>query len=238
MAHAVKKISIARGHDVTGYTLQCFGGAGGQHACAVADALGMSTVLIHPMAGVLSAYGMGLADQTATRQAALEVRLDDDGLRSAQALAARLIDEARAELIAQRIEADDLVHQTRLHLRYDGTDTTLAVPWGTQAEVEAAFDAAYRQRYAFLMPGRARVIESVSVEVLARAETVDEPLLPAPPHEPEPVATIGLYAAGRWHDAALHRREGLARGAVIRGRNVSAKASTCGRWLVAAITSS
>ncbi|MGY0195982.1 hydantoinase B/oxoprolinase family protein [Leptothrix sp. BB-4] len=224
MAHAVKKISVARGRDVSGYTLQCFGGAGGQHACAVADALGMSTVLIHPLAGVLSAYGMGLADQSANRQAALEATLDDAGLAAAHALADRLRAEARDELAAQHVDAATIVYEVRLHLRYDGTDTALAVPIGAPDAVEAAFEAAYRQRYAFLMPGRARVIESVSVEAIARAEPVDEPMHPATPHTPEPAARIRLHADGRWHDGAgLHRREDLRHGARIDGPAVIAE---------------
>ncbi|RZS52069.1 hydantoinase B/oxoprolinase family protein [Sphaerotilus mobilis] len=223
MAHAVKKISVARGHDVSGYTLQCFGGAGGQHACAVADALGMSTVLIHPLAGVLSAYGMGLADQTATRQAALEARLDAAGLAAARELAERLTGLARDELIAQHVDPAAIGHAAQLHLRYDGTDTTLAVPLADLGAVESAFDAAYRQRYAFLMPGRARVIESVSVEATARAEPVDEPCLPATPHRPAPAAPIRLHAQGRWQDAGLHRREDLQRGARIDGPAVIAE---------------
>ncbi|MDP4300847.1 hydantoinase B/oxoprolinase family protein [Leptothrix discophora] len=224
MAHAVKKISVARGHDVSGYTLQCFGGAGGQHACAVADALGMSTVLIHPLAGVLSAYGMGLADQSANRQAALETRLDEAGLAAARDLAARLADAARAGLVAQHVDPAAIGQAAQLHLRYEGTDTTLAVPVGPLAAVEATFETAYRQRYAFLMPGRERVIESVSVEARARAEPVDEPMQPATPQQPAPHARIRLHAAGRWHDdAGLYRREALPRGARIDGPAVIAE---------------
>ncbi len=125
MANAIKKISIARGHDVTGYTLQCFGGAGGQHACLVADALGMTTVFVHPLAGVLSAYGMGLADRAAMRQAAVEERLDDAGLARANEAAAAIADAAAAELAGQGFERAQVRLCVRAHLRYEGTDTAL-----------------------------------------------------------------------------------------------------------------
>ena len=125
MANAVKRISVMRGHDVTAYTLQCFGGAGGQHAALVADLLGMSRIFIHPFAGVLSAYGMGLADQIAMREAALERELNLEGLGAAAALAARLLDEAAAELKAQGLAGDALKRVARVHVRYQGTDTAL-----------------------------------------------------------------------------------------------------------------
>jgi 5-oxoprolinase (ATP-hydrolysing) len=172
MANAIKRISVARGYDVTAYTLQCFGGAGGQHACAVADALGMSTVLIHPLAGVLSAYGMGLADQTAMREASVELALDAAGLASAQQRLAALGDAAVAEVAAQGVPAPQVRRVERLLLRYQGTDTALAVAPGALAALHQAFEAAYRQRFAFGMPGRGLVIEAVTVEAIGAAEPV------------------------------------------------------------------
>src|SRR5258708_2807348 len=136
MANAVKRISVMRGHDVTGYTLQCFGGAGGQHAGLVADALGMSRVFIHPLAGVLSAYGMGLADQIAMREAAVERELDEEGLSEATTTASRLLDEAAAELKAQGLAGDALEGMVRVHVRYQGTDT--ALPCALPAQVSPA----------------------------------------------------------------------------------------------------
>jgi 5-oxoprolinase (ATP-hydrolysing) len=166
MANAIKRISVARGYDVTRYTLQCFGGAGGQHACLVADALGMEHIFCHPLAGVLSALGMGLADQIAIREATLERALDGPGLDEARALTARLESEARAELELQGVD--------RARLR--GTDTALpcelppeSVP-DAAAGVRGEFEAAYRQRFAFLMPNVEFVIESVSVECVGAGE--------------------------------------------------------------------
>ena len=184
MANAIKRISVARGHDVTGYTLQCFGGAGGQHACQVADALGMGQVYIHPLAGVLSAFGMGLADQIALREASLEQPLDAPGLTRARALAADLGAAAQAEVLAQGVAAEQVQVHARVRVRYAGTDTALELPLpatapgpdGPDGADEApvlqalgeAFEAAYRQRFAFLMPGRARVIEAVVAEAVGR----------------------------------------------------------------------
>src|SRR5262249_50078725 len=162
MANAIKRISVARGYDVTQYTLQCFGGAGGQHACAVADALGMTRVFIHPLAGVLSAYGMGLADQIAMREGSVELPLDAPGLAAAQARLNELGAAARDELLAQGVPGATVELRRRIHVRYQGTDTALVVDFGAIDAVRAAFEAAYRQRFAFLMPDRALVVEAVS----------------------------------------------------------------------------
>src|ERR1043165_2968408 len=139
MANAIKQISVQRGHDVTAYTLCCFGGAAGQHACLVADALAMKRVFIHPLAGVLSAYGMGLADQAAIRQQAVEAPLDLGQLR---AIEARLAGEARRELVEQGVAAERIAIATKVHLKYEGTDTALQVPLGSLPEMTASFEAA------------------------------------------------------------------------------------------------
>jgi 5-oxoprolinase (ATP-hydrolysing) len=229
MANAIKRISVARGHDVTGYTLQCFGGAGGQHACAVADALGMQRVMVHPLAGVLSAYGMGLADQLAMREASVERALDADGLAAATALLDQLSAAARAELAAQGVPSHRLKCIQRLMLRYQGTDTALAVPLGSLAELRQGFDAAYRQRFAFLMPDRALVIEAASAEAIGLAAdgvaTSPAAAIDPAPHEAPPSGEVRLYAAlddgdsagEGWRTAALHQREALQPGATIAG---------------------
>src|ERR1700722_1209832 len=174
MANAVKRISVMRGYDVSGYTLQCFGGAGGQHACQVADALGMSRVFIHPFAGVLSAYGMGLADQIAIRESAIERTLDEPGLHEARQRAAVLRAQAAEELTAQGLIAADLSALTRVYIRYQGTDSALSVglpmhgaPSVVTAQIRQGFEESYRRRFAFLMSHQFLVIESVSVECMA-----------------------------------------------------------------------
>jgi 5-oxoprolinase (ATP-hydrolysing) len=224
MANAIKRISVARGYDATGYTLQCFGGAGGQHACLVADALGMTRVFVHPLAGVLSAYGMGLADQIAMREASLEKPLDGDGLAAARVQLDTLVQAAGDELAAQGVDRSAIVVKRQVHLRYQGTDTALAVDFADEATMRSDFDAAYRQRFAFLMRDRLLVIEATAVEASAAGEAfADQSLLDVPPHHPAALASVRMYTEGRWHDAGLHQREQLAAGALIDGPAVLAE---------------
>ncbi|AGP37353.1 hydantoinase B/oxoprolinase family protein [Sorangium cellulosum] len=228
MANAVKKISVARGYDVTQYTLQCFGGAGGQHACAVADALGMRRVFVHPLAGVLSAYGMGLSDQSAMREAAVERRLDEAGLAAAGEALARIGRDAEAELVGQGFSPERVQLRARAHVRYDGTDTALVVPYGGAEAIRAAFEAAYRKRFAFLMPDKALVLESVSVEAIGPGDAAEERPAAntrARPHRPEADARARMFSEGAFRDAALHRRERLGPGAVIDGPAIVAEAN-------------
>ena len=164
MAQAIKQISLEKGHDVADFALQCFGGAGGQHACLVADELGMDSVLIHPLAGVLSAYGMGLADQSLIRQQAIERLFDESARLEAQDVLARLASEAESALAGE----SPPVRILSADLRYEGTDNALGVPFGTRDAMLAAFDQAHRQRFGFSTPERGIVIESVTAEIIRR----------------------------------------------------------------------
>ena len=223
MANAIKKISVARGYDVTRYTLQCFGGAGGQHACRVADALGMTRVFAHPLAGVLSAYGMGLADQSVMREAQVEQRLDE-GLDAVAERLAALAREAVAELTRQGVAAARVEVFERVHVRYDGTDSALVVAFGSAAQIQSAFEAAYRQRFAFLMTERALVVEAVSVEAVGRGDAPAEPRRCVQASGPAPSAeTVRLFSAGRWWEAALVLREQALPGHVIDGPAIIAE---------------
>jgi len=224
MANAIKKISVARGYDVTRYTLQCFGGAGGQHACAVADALGMTRVFVHPLAGVLSAYGMGLADQNVIREQAVECTLSAAALAQVAGTLTALAASASAELQRQQAGAGAIATHQRVHVRYAGSDTALIVPFGTLDQIEASFEAAYRQRFAFLMHGKALVVEAVSVESVVAGEAPAEPRLAL--HAPRDVPrreTVRMYAGGRWVDAALVVREDLRPGDRIPGPAIIAE---------------
>jgi 5-oxoprolinase (ATP-hydrolysing) len=224
MANAIKRISVARGYDVTQYTLQCFGGAGGQHACGVADALGMQRIFVHPLAGVLSAYGMGLADQIAMREASVELPLDEAGLAAAEARLAELGDAARDELASQGVPPAQVELRRQVHLRYQGTDTALVVPCSDLAGIRRDFEAAYRQRFAFLMPDRLLVVEAVSVEAVGAGErhaVAAAPAAPAP-SRPAPDATVRMHA-GRWLTAGLHVRDSLPAGALVDGPAIIAE---------------
>ena len=224
MANAIKRISVARGYDVTGYTLQCFGGAGGQHSCGVADALGMTRVFVHPLAGVLSAYGMGLADQIAMREASVERALDAEGLAAARGLADALADAAADELVAQGVPPAVIERRETLHLRYQGTDTALGVAMADVPEACHAFEAAYRQRFAFLMPDRPLVIEAVSVEAIGPGDRA--PVAAAQSDTAAGTATpaerVRMYceadeAPAGWRDAALYLHDALPAGATVDG---------------------
>ncbi|MGB4195172.1 MAG: hydantoinase B/oxoprolinase family protein [Limnohabitans sp.] len=233
MANAIKKISVARGYDVTRYTLQCFGGAGGQHACLVADALGMSQVLVHPLAGVLSAYGMGLADQNVMREESVERRLDAEAMPLMAARLQALGESTRQALLAQMGGDAGSAHRIelrqRVHLRYEGTDSALVVPWGDQAQLVAGFEAAYRQRFAFLMQGKALVVEAVSVEAVLPGDAPEEAAHTLHPEREVPRRdTVQVYAANaqgvaQWQDAALVVREDMRPGDVINGPAIIAE---------------
>ncbi|MEW6479005.1 MAG: hydantoinase B/oxoprolinase family protein [Pseudomonadota bacterium] len=224
MANAIKKISVARGYDVTRYTLQCFGGAGGQHACLVADALGMQRVFVHPLAGVLSAYGMGLADQNVIREQAVELPLEPGALAQVDAMLEHLASLAVAELERQQVGLGQVVAHRRVHVRYEGSDAALVVPFGDLATIQSGFEAAYRQRFAFLMQGKRLIVEAVSVEAVLPGDAPAEPRLPE--HEPREVPrrnTVHMYADGHWLDAALVVREDLRPGDVISGPAIIAE---------------
>ena len=219
MANAIKQISIQRGYDVTAYTLCCFGGAGGQHACLVADALGMTRVYIHPFAGVLSAYGMGLADLRILREQAIERRLADKAMPELAAALDRLAEAGAAEMRAQGIAPGHIRVLRNAHVKYEGTDTPLVVPHGDRARIVGAFEAAHKQRYGFLMPEKALVVEAVAVEVVGETDVAADPLLPAPaePGEPAALAVVAMFSAGAEHQAPVFDRDTLLPGQAVEG---------------------
>jgi len=225
MANAIKHISVQRGHDVTEYTLCCFGGAAGQHACLVADALAMTRVFIHPFAGVLSAYGMGLADQTAMRQQAVEARMDEQGRPGLEKVLQRLCAAARQELADQGVEEARIRVVERVHLKYEGTDTALLVTSGTVAEMTARFEEAYRQQYSFLMPGKTLIVEAVSAEAIGASDTVAEAGTAPARGAPVPADTVRMFTQGGWHQTPIFVRDRLGGGSRVEGPAIIAEAN-------------
>jgi 5-oxoprolinase (ATP-hydrolysing) len=218
MANAIKQVSIQKGHDATRFALQCFGGAGGQHACLVADALGMETVFVHPFAGVLSAYGMGLADQAAIREGAVEAPLSPEGMDALAARLDALADDGRAELARQGADPARLQVARRLHLRYAGTDTFLPVAFGDHATVLEAFTEAHRRRFGFATPERQVVVEACIAEVTMPGEHVAEPALATRgTGAPDPIDTVEMFCEGTTHAASLYDRAALLAGDRIPG---------------------
>ncbi len=215
MANAIKQVSLQKGHDAARFALQCFGGAGGQHACLVADELGMQTVFIHPFAGVLSAYGMGLADQAVLREQAVEAPLDSD-LAPLQALANRLAAEAADALAAQGADPAALRTERRVHLRYHGTQAALEVALGPG--LADSFTEAHRARFGFATPERPLIVEAVAVEVTAPGEAVDEPGLPGRTRPAlAPIDQVSLWTAGSAHQAPVFDRTALLAGDRVTG---------------------
>ncbi|MBP2295322.1 hydantoinase B/oxoprolinase family protein [Azospirillum rugosum] len=218
MANAIKKISVQRGYDVTQYTLNGFGGAAGQHVCLVADALGMTKVFLHPHAGVLSAYGIGLADTVAIRERAVEARLDESLVGQLSETLATLEAEGRVELARQGVPEDRLSVLRKAHIKVEGSDSPLIVDFGPLAAMKSAFEAAHRQRYGFMMEGKALVVEAVSVEAVGRTESADDLDLPNVTGAlPRRLATLTIHTGGEDREAPVYDRDLLQPGNRITG---------------------
>ncbi len=224
MANAIKRVSIERGHDVTTYTLVCFGGAGGQHACLVADALGMKRVHIHPFAGVLSAYGMGLADIRAMRERTIEAPLAT-GLEAAAKALDAMAEDAAGELASQGVDEHRAFR--RLHIKYRGTDTALAVPFADPDTAIAAFEADHQAQFGFVMANRDHIIDSVSVELVGGgAEIEDKPAKTAADGaEPEALAEVDAFMAGEACSTPVYDRDTLGPDASVDGPAVLKEAN-------------
>jgi len=218
MANAIKQISVQRGYDITKYTLNCFGGAGGQHACLVADALGMTSVFLHPFAGVLSAYGMGLADVRAMREKTVEKPLDNDLMDELEGTLQGLSDTAHKEVAAQGIADSEISVQAKVHIRYVGTDTALIVPFGSLDEMIATFEEMHRQRFGFAAPDRQRLVGTVTAEAIGHTEDVAGEAQPDNADgAPDTVDTVQMYAGGQYHDAPVYNRDTMQPGHTIMG---------------------
>ncbi|MFI2264055.1 hydantoinase B/oxoprolinase family protein [Streptomyces tubercidicus] len=225
MANAVKKISVQRGRDITRYALTSFGGAGGQHACAVADALGIDTVLVPPLAGVLSAYGIGVADATAMREQAVEAEFTDPAaVDRVQEVCDTLAAQTRRELRDDGVPDASVTTRARVLIRYAGTDSTIGVPLADADTMAAEFVRAHRERYAFTMD-KPLVAEAVSVEALGAAGGAGdyEPQTGDREGELTPADTIRMYTGGRWQDTGLYRRTDLRPGDTLTGPAVIAE---------------
>lgn len=219
MANAIKKISVERGYDVTRYALQCFGSAGGQHACLIADTLGIETVLVHPLSGLLSAYGIGLAPVRASREQSLEVALDKAGLQQIESLAWRLGNEVTEELLDQDVDHDSIALTTRVHLRYAGSDTALPVAHSEPEFMRRDFEEVHKQRFGFISPEKAIVAATLDVEAVGGGEDgARAAYKPSAGENPDEASTpVRFFSQGAWHDGKAFRRESLWLGSHIQG---------------------
>lgn len=228
MANAIKKISVQRGHDVTRYVLNCFGGAGGQHACLVADELGIEKILIHPLAGVLSAYGMGLADVTALQEFAVGALLDDKLSDQLEAQFRQASANAREELKSQGLSEEGMTERWRIQARYDGTDTALLIDFGPPQRMLADFAQLHEQQFGFLMPDRKVVVEAGVVEAVFASGLLESEVKPGARGEPghKPLAHVETYMAGKsWPETVVWSREQLALGESVSGPAILVEAN-------------
>ncbi|MBI2811653.1 MAG: hydantoinase B/oxoprolinase family protein [Candidatus Melainabacteria bacterium] len=216
MAGAIKQISIEKGHDITDYALVAFGGAGGQHACQIADALGIKKILIHPLAGVLSAYGIGTANVASVKHESIESLLDENSLNLARNVLERLTKSCQQELADQLIGEENLMHTKSLALRYEGTDSSILVPLESIATMKTVFEKTHSDRFGFVSPEKKLVIESVSINVEAK--------MPAPniapalnPTTPTQLPKCKVYLDGSWQEVQLWTSEDLNTDSLIDG---------------------
>ncbi|MGY6272021.1 hydantoinase B/oxoprolinase family protein [Achromobacter denitrificans] len=228
MASAIAKISVARGYDVTDYVMNTFGGAGGQHACLVADILGMSQVFLHPLAGVLSAYGIGQAEITAMRERTAELDFTPANWASLQAVLDDAAGEARAALVKQGIDAGAIRATGQVHLRYEGTDTALPITVTDYADMMVQFEAAYRQRFSFLMPDKRVIAGTVSAEAAFQpgGSGAEQAVAAARRGALAELDTVSVYCAGQWRQARLYQRDAMQPGDEIDGPAVIAEANS------------
>jgi 5-oxoprolinase (ATP-hydrolysing) len=224
MANAIKKISVQRGYDVTRYALNCFGGAGGQHACLVADALGMESVLIHPLSSLLSAYGMGLADIRSVRQQAIEEPFGDKARKTLESMARRLARATIDEVTGQGVATNKITVHVRAHIRYAGTDTPLIVDAGRDAKLvslqsmKSAFERAHKAQFGFIDRAKALVIEAVSVEAIGGGATFREKTRKTTRTKlPAPARRTRFFSNGKWQRALVYTRDTLAPGHKVKG---------------------
>ncbi|MEH1838688.1 MAG: hydantoinase/oxoprolinase family protein [Nostoc sp.] len=210
MANAIKKISLQRGYDVSQYVLCCFGGAGGQVACLIADTLGMKKIFLHPYAGVLSAYGMGLADVRAIREGGVEQPLTQTLITKLHHLIEDLETQARSEIDEDNIQAEIVC---KVNLKYEGTNSTLTVNFTDEVAVmQQEFETEHKSRYSFVQLEKTLIVESASVEVIQKMETPEEPLIiRTRPLDEAPVSVeiVRMFSTDRWYDTPVYRREDL-----------------------------
>ena len=218
MASAIKKISIQRGYDVSEYTLCSFGGAGGQHACLIAETLGMRQIFLHPFAGVLSAYGIGLADLRILKEKAIEATLSEKILPLLTDTLSSLASEGLQEMTDQGVAPNNISTLRNVHLRYSGTDSALIVSFSSLVEMTQQFERAYQQRYGFTMPDKALMVEAVSVETIGQTTSINEPPMTQQRMTPlTAIATVPIYAKGAWHDSPVYHRDSLLPNDIIQG---------------------
>ncbi len=217
MANAIKKISVQRGYDISEYTLCCFGGAGGQHACLVADALGMKRVYLHPYSGVLSAFGMGLADLRLMREKAVEAVLENSVMASLRQQLLELQQDGEQGMLAQGVPASRIRSEWKLHLRYSGSDTALVVAYAELAEIIDTFEQAHRQRFGFISADKPLIVEALQVEVIGESDSPAVEVHAQPSMEVSVKTMHQSVMNGEPHNTPFYERDSLPVATAIKG---------------------
>jgi len=230
MANAIKKISVQRGYNIKEYTLCCFGGAAAQHACRVADSIGIKSIFIHPYAGVLSAYGMGLADQRLIKERYVGTELSERLVEEMKTLFSGLEKEDRLSMLEQGVQEDRIIAVFKVHMRYTGSDTQLLVDFADFADkdsLRSSFEEAHKKRFGFVMERKAVVAEAISVEVIGITERVSDPVLETEENSVfSPVSIVQIYSYGEFHETPIFQRDELKPGACVNGPAVLIEKNT------------
>jgi 5-oxoprolinase (ATP-hydrolysing) len=227
MANAIKKISVQRGYNIKEYTLCCFGGAASQHACRVADSLGIKRIFIHPYAGVLSAYGMGLADQRLIKEHYVGTEISERLIEDLKTVFSELEKEGRLLMLDQRVQEDRIISLFKVHMRYAGSDTQLVVDFVDKDALRNSFEEAHKKRFGFVMEGKPIVVEAVSVEVIGITERVSDPVLETEANPAFfPVSTVQMYSYGEFHETPVFQRDELKPGTCVSGPAVLIEENT------------
>ena len=209
MANAIKKISVQRGYDVSKYTLSCFGGAGGQHACLVADSLGMKKIHLHQYAGVLSAYGIGLADSRTINDLAIELNLNKDIIESLSIQFNNLKKQGREEMVAQNLNSEKLRYSSRIYLRYEGSDSALAVRFSEYQKIKSNFENIHKARFGFISPEKLLIVESIQVEVSCPSEHVESKNNKRTKRDTSSLARLNVVMNGDSNPTSFYHRNNI-----------------------------
>ncbi|MFM7441940.1 MAG: hydantoinase/oxoprolinase family protein, partial [Snowella sp.] len=213
MANAIKKISVQRGYDVSEYTLVCFGGAGGQHACLIAEKLGIQRIFIHPYAGVLSAYGIGLADIRVVKQCSIEKCLQTDNVEELKKVITELRLAAEQEIIASLENPPKHNFQIiiKARLKYQGTDSTLLIDFQEDiALMRLAFEQEHHLRYGFIQPHKNLMIDSLLMEIIQPIAIPEEPIISrSSQNVSHAIAEVKMFTKNQWYDTPVYQREDL-----------------------------
>ena len=210
MAQAIKKISVSRGYDVSNYVLNCFGGAGGQHACLVAEKLGIKTVLLHRYSGILSAYGMGLADIKVERQRVANSLMQSGDIQAIDFAIEQLKQANLEDLNKQGLSNSQITHHCSALLKYLNTDTSLNISLDSLSEMQNSFTEQHQQQFGFFAPDKPIIIDTLIVESYGGAEKITEAKQTLASDLPIKIQTFRqIYSQGQWLNAPVIKLSSL-----------------------------